>query len=186
VPSTDVFILDEEDREAPLGTEGEICVQGPQVMQGYWNHIEETRRAFTTNGWLRTGDIGAMDNRGFLRVTDRKKDIILVSGFNVYPNEVEEVIGGIPGVTETAVIGVPDAITGEIVKAFVVTNSPSVSAEEVIAFCRLHLTSYKVPKLVEFRGELPKNPIGKVLRRELRNSVDTRVSSAPVPRGAST
>jgi long-chain acyl-CoA synthetase len=185
VPSTDVAILDGEDREVPLGSEGEICVRGPQVMQGYWNRPEESRSAFTTDGWLRTGDIGAMDHRGFLRVTDRKKDIIIVSGFNVYPNEVEDVIAAIPGVAETAVVGVPDAITGEIVKAFLVVNGQTVSAEEVMAYCRQHLTSYKVPKLIEFRRELPKNPIGKVLRRELRGGMHTNVSSAPVHKGAS-
>ena len=168
MPSTDVSIRDEQDREVPLGREGEICVRGPQVMQGYWNRPEETLGAFTADGWLRTGDIGVMDGCGFLRVTDRKKDIILVSGFNVYPTEVEDVIASMPGVVECAVIGVPDALTGEKVKAFVVANGGQVPGEEVIAFCRLHLTSYKVPKLIEFRSELPKNPIGKILRRELR------------------
>jgi long-chain acyl-CoA synthetase len=182
MPSTDISILDEQDREAPVGVEGEICLRGPQVMQGYWNRPEETRRAFTTDGWLRTGDIGTMDDRGFLRVTDRKKDIIIVSGFNVYPNEVEDVIAAIPSVAESAVVGVPDHITGEAVKAFVVVNGEPVSAEEIIATCRQHLTSYKVPKLIEFRRELPKNPIGKVLRRELRMATSgraTAISSLP-------
>jgi long-chain acyl-CoA synthetase len=168
MPSTDVCIRDEQDREMPLGHEGEICVRGPQVMQGYWNRPEDTLQAFTADGWLRTGDIGVMDGRGFLRVTDRKKDIILVSGFNVYPTEVEDVIASMPGVVECAVVGVADTLTGERVKAFVVVNGGPPSAEEVIAFCRQHLTSYKVPKLIEFRSELPKNPIGKILRRELR------------------
>jgi long-chain acyl-CoA synthetase len=179
MPSTDVSIRDEQDREVPLGQDGEICVRGPQVMQGYWNRPEDTLRAFTADGWLRTGDIGVMDGRGFLRVTDRKKDIILVSGFNVYPTEVEDVIASMPGVVECAVVGVPDALTGERVKAFVVVNGGPLSAEEVIAFCRQHLTSYKVPKLIEFRSELPKNPIGKILRRELRPAtVDREVTAA--------
>jgi long-chain acyl-CoA synthetase len=168
MPSTDISIRDDQDREVPLGGEGEICLRGPQVMRGYWNRPEETCRAFTSDGWLRTGDIGTIDHRGFLRVTDRKKDIIIVSGFNVYSNEVEDVIAAIPGVVESAVVGVPDPITGEAVKAFVVTNREPASAENIIAICRQHLTSYKVPKLIEFRRELPKNPIGKVLRRELR------------------
>jgi long-chain acyl-CoA synthetase len=169
MPSTDISIRDEQDREVLLGAEGEICLRGPQVMQGYWNRPEETSRVFTGDGWLRTGDIGTMDQRGFLRVTDRKKDIIIVSGFNVYPNEVEDVISAeVPGIVESAVVGVPDPVTGEAVKAFVVAEGQSVSAETIIAICRQHLTSYKVPKLIEFRRELPKNPIGKVLRRELR------------------
>jgi long-chain acyl-CoA synthetase len=168
MPSTDVSIRNDWEGEVPLGGDGEICVRGPQVMHGYWNRPEESLGAFTADGWLRTGDIGVMDQHGFLRVTDRKKDIIIVSGFNVYPTEVEDIIGTIPGVLENAVIGVPDRISGEIVKAYVVLREPSVSSDEIIAFCRRHLTNYKVPKLVEFRNELPKNPIGKVLRRELR------------------
>ena len=186
MPSTEISIVDEQDREMPLGVEGEICVRGPQVMQGYWNRREETSRAFTAEGWLRTGDIGAMDHRGFLRVTDRKKDIIIVSGFNVYPNEVEDIIAAIPGVAESAVVGVPDHITGEAVKAFVVVNEEPVSAEKIIASCRQHLTSYKVPKLIEFRRELPKNPIGKVLRRELRvASADRGTAMTSLPSSAS-
>jgi long-chain acyl-CoA synthetase len=168
LPSTEVAIRDEENRDLPIGSVGEISVRGPQVMQGYWQQLEETLNAFTPDGWLRTGDIGVMDERGYVRVTDRKKDVILVSGFNVYPNEVEDVIATIPGVMENAVIGVPDRITGEVVKAFLVVTDPTLTPEAVTAFCRQHLTSYKVPKLVEFRSELPKNPIGKVLRRELR------------------
>ncbi len=168
MPSTDVSIRDDQDREVGPHEEGEICVRGPQVMQGYWNRSNDTVRAFTSDGWLRTGDIGVMDHRGFLRVTDRKKDIIIVSGFNVYPTEVEDVITSLPAVAECAVVGVPDMVTGEVVKAFMVLKDQTLSAEEVIAFCRRHLTSYKVPKLIEFRKELPKNPIGKILRRELR------------------
>ena len=142
-------------------------MRGPQVTKGYWQRPEETQNVFAGD-WLRTGDIGVMDARGYIRVTDRKKDIVLVSGFNVYPTEVEDIIASVPGVVEAAVVGVPDPISGEIVKAFVVTADPAVSADTIIAHCRKHLTNYKVPKLVEFRSELPKNPIGKVLRRELR------------------
>jgi long-chain acyl-CoA synthetase len=168
MPSTDIAVRDEQNRDVPLGSIGEICVRGPQVMQGYWEKLEETLNVFTPDGWLRTGDIGMMDERGYTRITDRKKDIVIVSGFNVYPTEVEEVIGSIPGVVESAVIGVPDRVKGEVLKAFVVTTDPAVTPDSVIAHCREHLTSYKVPKVIEFRSELPKNPIGKVLRRELR------------------
>lgn len=169
LPSTELLIVDDQDRPLPPGSEGEICVRGPQVMQGYWNLPGETAAAFTATGWLRTGDIGVMDARGFIRITDRKKDMILVSGFNVYPNEVETVISGLPGVVECGVIGVPDPSTGEAVKAFVVVEDPNLSADEIIAFCRQSLTRYKVPKMVEFRSELPKTPVGKILRRELRS-----------------
>jgi long-chain acyl-CoA synthetase len=171
MPSTELVIRDEQDEDLPIGSAGEICVRGPQVTQGYWQRPEETRNAIAPGGWLRTGDIGIMDTRGYVRVTDRKKDIVLVSGFNVYPTEVEDVIAAIPGVIENAVVGVPDPITGEVVKAFVVASDPAVSPETIIAHCRQHLTAYKVPKLIEFRSELPKNPIGKVLRRELRVTV---------------
>jgi long-chain acyl-CoA synthetase len=171
VPSTDISIRDENDRELPPDREGEICVRGPQVMQGYWNRPEETRHAVSPEGWLRTGDIGIVDSRGYVRVTDRKKDIIIVSGFNVYPTEVEDVLAAMPGVVESAVVGFPDRVTGEVVKGFVVMSGPPIPAEEIIAYCRQHLTSYKVPKLIEYRNELPKNPIGKVLRRELRARV---------------
>ena len=168
VPSTEVCILDAEDREVAVGLEGEICVRGPQVMKGYWQRPEETENAFTAGGWLRTGDIGLVDERGFLHITDRKKDMILVSGFNVYPNEVESVIAGHPGVAECAVIGVPDPVSGEAVKAFIVRKDPELAPESVVAFCRQGLTNYKVPRQIEFRGDLPKNQVGKVLRRELR------------------
>jgi len=168
LPSTEVAILDDENRELPPGAEGEICVKGPQVMAGYWHMPGETAAAFTPDGWLRTGDIGVMDEDGFMRITDRKKDMILVSGFNVYPNEIENVIAAVPGVVECGVIGVPDVIAGELVKAFVVTENPSLSADQIVTFCRQHLTNYKVPRMVEFRSELPKTPVGKILRRELR------------------
>jgi long-chain acyl-CoA synthetase len=170
LPSTDVAILDGENCALQPGAEGEICVKGPQVMAGYWQAPAETAAAFTPDGWLRTGDIGVMDAAGYLRITDRKKDMILVSGFNVYPNEVEEVVAAMPGVVECGVIGVPDIVTGEIVKAFVVTNNPHLSADQIIAYCRHYLTNYKVPKIVEFRKELPKTPVGKILRRELRGT----------------
>jgi len=183
LPSTDVSILDDHDGELPPGSEGEICVRGPQVMAGYWQQPSETMSSFTASGWLRTGDIGIMDERGFLRITDRKKDMILVSGFNVYPNEIENVIAGVPGVIECGVIGVPDQVTGEVVKAFVVTEDPNLSANEIIAFCRRELTNYKVPKLVEFRSELPKTPVGKILRRELRSLSLAAPASQPAQTG---
>ena len=184
MPSTEVVIRDEQDRDVPIGSAGEICVRGPQVTKGYWQKPEETENAIAPGGWLRTGDIGIMDARGYIRVTDRKKDIVLVSGFNVYPTEVEDVIASIPGVIENAVVGVPDIVTGEVVKAFVVTADPAVSPEAIIAYCRQHLTSYKVPKLIEFRSELPKNPIGKVLRRELRTTVAQPEAAATRTAGA--
>jgi len=168
LPSTDIAILDDDDREVALGHEGEICVRGPQVMQGYWQSPAETENAFTTGGWLRTGDVGLVDQRGFLRITDRKKDMILVSGFNVYPNEVEGVLASHPGVAECAVIGIPDPVSGEAVKAFIVRRDPQLTPESLVSFCRHSLTNYKVPKRIEFRDDLPKNQIGKVLRRELR------------------
>jgi long-chain acyl-CoA synthetase len=168
LPSTEVAIVDDGGRQLPPGGEGEICVKGPQVMAGYWQMPGETAAAFTPDGWLRTGDIGIMDADGYMRITDRKKDMILVSGFNVYPNEIENVIAAVPGVVECGVIGVPDIIAGELVKAFVVSDNPSLTAEQIVAFCRQNLTNYKVPRMVEFRRELPKTPVGKILRRELR------------------
>jgi len=168
LPSTEVAIVDDGGRQMAPGGEGEICVKGPQVMAGYWQLPGETASAFTPDGWLRTGDIGIMDDDGYMRITDRKKDMILVSGFNVYPNEIENVIAAVPGVVECGVIGVPDIIAGELVKAFVVSDNPSLSAEQIVAFCRQNLTNYKVPRMVEFRTELPKTPVGKILRRELR------------------
>ncbi len=169
LPSTNIAILDEAGCELPVGGEGEICVKGPQVMAGYWQLPDETAAAITAGGWLRTGDIGVVDNNGYLRITDRKKDMILVSGFNVYPNEVENVIAAVPGVAECGVVGVPDVIAGEVVKAYVVSQDPKLTAEEIVAFCRRNLTNYKVPRLIEFRESLPKTPVGKILRRELRN-----------------
>lgn len=169
VSSTYISIRDDDGNEVPLGEAGEICAKGPQVMSGYWNRPEETAKVMTPDGFFRTGDIGVMDSNGFTKIVDRKKDMVLVSGFNVYPNEIEEVIAGHPGVLECAVIGVPDAKSGEAVKAFVVKKDPNVTAEDIIKFCGTQLTNYKVPKQVEFRTDLPKTNVGKILRRELRD-----------------
>jgi long-chain acyl-CoA synthetase len=169
VPSTYISIRDDDGNEVPLGTAGEICAKGPQVMTGYWNRPDETAKVMTPDGYFRTGDIGVMTPDGYTKIVDRKKDMILVSGFNVYPNEIEEVIAGHPGVLECAVIGVEDARSGEAVKAFVVKKDPSVTAEDIIKFCGTQLTNYKVPKQIEFRTDLPKTNVGKILRRELRD-----------------
>jgi long-chain acyl-CoA synthetase len=169
VPSTWISIRDDDGNELPLGQPGEICAKGPQVMSGYWNRPEETAKVMTADGYFRTGDIGIMDEKGYTKIVDRKKDMILVSGFNVYPNEIEEVIASHPGVLECAVIGVPDSGSGEAVKAFVVKKDPNLTAEDVIKFCREQLTGYKVPKRIEFRADLPKTNVGKILRRELRD-----------------
>jgi long-chain acyl-CoA synthetase len=169
VPSTWISIRDDDGNEVPLGEAGEICAKGPQVMTGYWNRPDETARVMTSDGYFRTGDIGVMTPDGYTKIVDRKKDMILVSGFNVYPNEIEEVIAGHPGVLECAVIGVPDARSGEAVKAFVVKKDPNVTAEDIIKFCGTELTNYKVPKQIEFRTSLPKTNVGKILRRELRD-----------------
>lgn len=168
VPSTHVAIVDEQGRPLPTGSEGEICVKGPQVMRGYWNQPEATSAAFTRDGYFRTGDIGTMDTRGLVRILDRKKDMVLVSGFNVYPAEIEEVIARLPAVAECAVRGVPDARSGELVKAFIVRRSGEALTEAaVLAYCRDNLAAYKVPKVVEFIAELPKSAVGKILRRNL-------------------
>jgi long-chain acyl-CoA synthetase len=168
VPSTDVAIVDEQGQPLPTGSEGEICVKGPQVMRGYWNQPEATAAAFTRDGYFRTGDIGTMDTKGLVRILDRKKDMVLVSGFNVYPAEIEDVIGRLPAVAECAVRGVPDARSGELVKAFIVRRSGEALTEAaVLAYCRDNLAAYKVPKVVEFIAELPKSAVGKILRRNL-------------------
>ncbi|VIO67757.1 long-chain fatty acid--CoA ligase [Bradyrhizobium ivorense] len=169
VPSTWLSIRDDDGNELPLGEAGEICAKGPQVMVGYWNRPDETARVMTADGYFRTGDIGVMDEKGYTKIVDRKKDMILVSGFNVYPNEIEEVIASHPGVLECAVIGVPDAKSGEAVKAFVVKKDPNLTAEDIIKFSATQLTAYKVPKQIEFRTDLPKTNVGKILRRELRD-----------------
>ncbi|MBR0967027.1 long-chain fatty acid--CoA ligase [Bradyrhizobium diazoefficiens] len=169
VPSTYISIRDDDGNEVPIGQPGEICAKGPQVMSGYWNRPEETAKVMTADGYFRTGDIGVMDATGYTKIVDRKKDMILVSGFNVYPNEVEEVIAGHPGVLECAVIGIPDSRSGEAVKAFVVRKDPNLTSEELVKFCQEQLTGYKVPKHVEFRTDLPKTNVGKILRRQLRD-----------------
>ncbi|MBR0708257.1 long-chain fatty acid--CoA ligase [Bradyrhizobium liaoningense] len=169
VPSTWISIRDDDGNEVPLGQAGEICAKGPQVMSGYWNRPEETAKVMTADGYFRTGDIGVMDEKGYTKIVDRKKDMILVSGFNVYPNEIEEVIASHPGVLECAVIGIPDSKSGEAVKAFVVKKDPNLTAEAVIKFCHEQLTGYKVPKHIEFRTDLPKTNVGKILRRQLRD-----------------
>jgi long-chain acyl-CoA synthetase len=167
VPSTDVKCVDENGNEVPVGEAGEIIARGPQIMLGYWQRPEDSKTALQ-DGWLRTGDIAQMDSDGYFTIVDRKKDMILVSGFNVYPNEVEEQIAAVPGVLEVGVIGVPDDKSGEKVQAYVVTTMPAPSAEEIIAQCRLNLSAYKIPQSITFVDELPKSPIGKILRRELR------------------
>lgn len=172
VPSTEVTIRDDEGHVLPVGEPGELYVRGPQVMREYWNKPIETKNVFLRDDWLDTGDIASIDEEGFLRILERKKDMILVSGFNVYPNEVEDIIASHPGVLEVAVIGVPHHISGEVVKAFVVKKDPELTDVQVREFCREKLTAYKVPKQVEFRDELPKTNVGKILRRELREEVN--------------
>lgn len=169
VPSTQVALIDDNGNEVALGQEGELCVRGPQVMQGYWQRADETAKVMQ-DGWLKTGDIAVMAEDGYFKIVDRKKDMILVSGFNVYPNEVEEVIASHPGVLEVAVIGIQDEKSGEVVKAVVVKKDPTLTEEQVIAHAKKQLTNYKVPRSVEFRAELPKTNVGKILRRALRVS----------------
>ena len=169
IPSTLATVLDDNDQELPLGEVGEICVKGPQVMPRYWNRPDETAKVFTPDGWFRTGDMGYVDERGFFKITDRKKDMIVVSGFKVFPNQVEDAVALHSGVLEVAAVGVPDERSGELVKIVVVRKDPALTELALLAHCRQHLTDYKVPKLVEFRDEpLPKTNLGKILRRELR------------------
>ncbi|EJL89097.1 long-chain fatty acid--CoA ligase [Pantoea sp. RIT-PI-b] len=168
VPSTDVRIADDEDKEVPPGEPGELCIRGPQVMTGYWQRADATDEVLK-NGWLHTGDIVTVDSEGFIRIVDRKKDMILVSGFNVYPNEIEDVLMQHEKVREAAAIGVPSDLSGEAVKVCIVKKDPSLTKEEVLDHCRRQLTGYKVPKIIEFRDELPKTNVGKILRRELRD-----------------
>lgn len=170
-PSTLIQIRDDAGNVLPQGETGELFGKGPQVMKGYWQRPEETAKVIDKDGWLATGDIGYMDEKGFFYIVDRKKDMILVSGFNVFPNEVEEVVALHPKVIEVAAVGVPNEASGELVKVFVVAKDKSLTAEDIIKHCRIHLTGYKVPKLVEFRDELPKTNVGKILRRELRDEV---------------
>jgi long-chain acyl-CoA synthetase len=170
LPSTDVRLLDEQDRDVAPGQAGEICVKGPQVMRGYWQQPEANASAFTSDGYFRTGDVGVFDERGFLKIVDRKKDMILVSGFNVYPNEVEAVAAGCAGVAECACVGVPDEKSGEAVRLFVVkAPGAELSEQAVVEHCRTHLAGYKVPRQVRIVDALPKSNVGKILRRELRN-----------------
>ncbi|MDQ6620111.1 MAG: long-chain-fatty-acid--CoA ligase [Pseudomonadota bacterium] len=168
IPSTDLILRDDARKEVAIGQPGEICIRGPQVMAGYWNRPEETASAIDHDGWFATGDIAVIDDSGYVRIVDRKKDMILVSGFNVYPNEIEGVVAMHPDVVECAAIGVPDAKSGEAVKLFVVKRHKQLGEEDILGHCRRHLTAYKVPRDVEFRTELPKSNVGKILRRELR------------------
>ncbi|SEL06040.1 long-chain acyl-CoA synthetase [Pseudoxanthomonas sp. GM95] len=175
VPSTDCCLKDDDGNIVPGGGDavGELCIKGPQVMKGYWNRPDETAKVMDADGWLHTGDMARMDAKGFFYIVDRKKDMILVSGFNVYPNEVEDVVAGMPGVLEVAAIGVPDERSGETVKVFIVRKDPSLTVEQVKAFCRENLTGYKQPRHVEFRTELPKTNVGKILRKDLRQQEKT-------------
>jgi len=168
IPSTDACLKDDDGRIVAMGEVGELCLKGPQVMKGYWNRPDETAATIDADGWLHTGDMARMDERGFFYIVDRKKDMILVSGFNVYPNEVEDVLAGMPGVLEVAVVGAPDEHSGEVVKAVIVRKDPALTADAVKAYAREYLTGYKRPHIVEFRTELPKTNVGKILRRELR------------------
>ncbi|NDY92669.1 long-chain-fatty-acid--CoA ligase [Ideonella sp. TBM-1] len=168
IPSTSISIRDDDGAEVPLGQPGEICIRGPQVMKGYWQRPDETARVTTADGYFKSGDVGIMDEKGQVRIVDRKKDMILVSGFNVYPTEIEQVINLLPGVLESAAIGVPDARSGEAVKLYIVRQDPSLDEEQVKAYCHDNFTAYKRPKYIEFRDELPKSNVGKILRRELR------------------
>jgi long-chain acyl-CoA synthetase len=185
LPSTDAAIVDADGQPLPQGQVGEIALRGPQVMKGYWNRPEETAQVLRAGGWMRTGDMGTMDERGSFRLTDRKKDMIVVSGFKVFPNEVEDVLALHPGVQEAAVIGVPNERAGEAVKAVVVRKDPALTEADLVAHCRLHLTGYKVPHVVEFRSEpLPKSNIGKILRRELRHAAPIQVGPPAAPPAA--
>lgn len=170
LPSTDIKIIDDSGKELSFGEIGELCVRGPQVMKGYWQREEETSKVLDTNGWLKTGDIATVETSGFVRIVDRKKDMILVSGFNVYPNEIEDLLATHPKVLEVAAIGVPDEHSGEVVKVFIVKKDESLTEAEVIDYAKKNLTNYKIPRHVEFRKELPKTNVGKILRRELRTN----------------
>ena len=168
-PSTEMCIQDDNGKLLPMGEVGEICIRGPQVMKGYWQRPEETAKVIDADGWLRTGDIGRMDDKGFFFIVDRKKDMILVSGFNVYPNEIEDVVATHPGVLEVAAVGVPDEKSGEAIKVVIVKKDPALTADDIKAHCKANLTGYKQPRYIEFRTELPKSNVGKILRRELRD-----------------
>jgi long-chain acyl-CoA synthetase len=177
LPSTDVALLDEAGQPVPLGAIGEICVRGPQVMRGYWNAPEETARVFTTDGWMRTGDLGRMDERGFVEFIERVKDIVVVSGFKAYPAEIEEVVRRHPGVRDVGVVGLPNPKTGEAVALFVVRQDPGLSVEALREFCHVNLADYKQPRHIEFRDDLPRTPLGKVLRRQLKEELMSRLAA---------
>ncbi len=170
LPSTDIDIRDDDGKSVPIGEVGEICIRGPQVMAGYWNRPDETAKVMTEDGYFRSGDMGFMDENGYTKIVDRKKDMILVSGFNVYPNEIEEVVASHPGVVEAAAVAAPDEHSGEVVKLFVVRKDPNLTEADLKAYCAKELTNYKRPKYIEFRDELPKSNVGKILRRELRDA----------------
>ena len=178
ISSTECCVMDEDGNQLPVGEVGELCVRGPQVMAGYWQRPEETAKVLTPDGWLHTGDMAKMDENGFFYIVDRKKDMILVSGFNVYPNEIEDVVAQLPGVLEVAAVGVPDDKSGEVVKLVVVRKDPALTADDIKNFCRSELTGYKQPRIIEFREELPKSNVGKILRRELRDSAPADTSAA--------
>ncbi len=180
LPSTYLKILDDSGAEVPLGQPGEIAIKGPQVMAGYWQRPDETAKVMTPDGYFKSGDIGIMDERGYTRIVDRKKDMILVSGFNVYPNEIEDVVAAIPGVLEVGAVGVPDEKMGEAIKLVIVKKDPGLTEEAVRAYCKQNLTGYKQPRVIEFRAELPKTPVGKVLRRELRDPAPAKPAAAAV------
>jgi long-chain acyl-CoA synthetase len=169
IPSTEVAIRDDDGKDVEPGSAGEICIRGPQVMAGYWNRADETAKVMTNDGYFKSGDVGIMDSLGYIRIVDRKKDMILVSGFNVYPNEIEQVVTMHPGVLECAAVGIPDAKSGEAVKLYVVKSDPTVSEDDLASYCRDNFTAYKRPKYIEFRDDLPKSNVGKILRRELRS-----------------
>jgi long-chain acyl-CoA synthetase len=171
IPSTDIAVKDDAGNDLPIGEIGEICVRGPQVTVGYWNRPDETAKVMLPGNWLRTGDIGRMDERGYVFIEDRKKDMILVSGFNVYPNEVEAIAASHPGILEAAAVAQPDEHSGEVVALFVVRKDPSLTERAVIDFCRQSLAAYKVPRHVYFRDDLPKTNVGKILRKALREEV---------------
>jgi long-chain acyl-CoA synthetase len=168
LPSTQIIIADDNEQEVPMGEPGEIYAKGPQVMSGYWQKEEESKNSFSKDGWFKTGDIGVMDEDGFIKIVDRKKEMINVSGFNVYPNDIENVVAAHPKVLEVGAIGVPDEKSTEVVKVCVVKKDPSLTAEELKAYCKENMTAYKVPKIIEFRDELPKSNVGKILRRLLK------------------
>jgi long-chain acyl-CoA synthetase len=169
IPSTDIVLRDDAGRDVKPGEPGEICIKGPQVMAGYWQRPDETAKAMTPDGYFMSGDIGTMDERGYIRIVDRKKDMILVSGFNVYPNEIEGIVAMHDGVLECAAVGIPDRKSGEAVKLFVVRKDVGLTAPALLSHCRRHLAGYKCPREIEFRSDLPKSNVGKILRRELRD-----------------